>query len=201
MPRFVPLALRLAALTLLPTLLLGEARSQEGTPLAGTPVAVRIEGSETFEVASNDHTEGTVDYVQEPPAGGAHHPIWQNCGFYEESVRNEHAVHSQEHGAVWVTYQSSLPADQQRLLRRLTERAEYLLVSPYPDLPAPVVASAWGARIELNDADDPRLRSFIRTYAGEGPEPGAPCSGGTDETFPLSAESGGGTPVAATPTA
>jgi hypothetical protein len=195
MPRFASVARSLTAGPLLLGLLLGTGSAQEGTPPAGTPAAGQagqIEGLETFEVASNDHTDGTADYEQDPPAGGPHNPVWQDCGFYEEAVRNEHAVHSQEHGAVWVTYEPGLPEDDLRVLRRLADRADYLLVSPYPDLPAPIVASAWGAQLELESADDPRLRAFIREYAGQGPEPGAPCSGGTDETLPLPA----GTPVA-----
>ncbi len=165
----------------------------------GTPEAGTIADLELFEVASNDHTEGTVAYDQNPPAGGPHNPVWQNCGFYDEPVRNEHAVHSQEHGAVWVTYRPDLPEGELARLRRLADRSDYLQVSPYPELPAPVVVSAWGARVELDGANDPRLRQFVRQFAEQGPEPGAPCTGGTDETAPPAA----GTPVAtpATPTA
>lgn len=167
----------------------------QGTPQAEAPAA-DIEGLETFTVASNDHAEGTVDYDQDPPAGGPHNPVWQDCGFYEEPVRNEHAVHSQEHGAVWITYRPDLSEDDLEPLRRLAARNDYLLVSPYPDLPAPVVASAWGARIELDGADDPRLRRFVRQFAGQGPEPGAPCAGGTAETIPFPAATPAATPTA-----
>lgn len=162
---------------------------------AGTPEAGQIEGLELFADVSTDHTDGTVDYDQDPPAGGPHNPVWQNCGFYEEPVRNEHAVHSQEHGAIWITYRPDLAEADLTPLRRLADRQDYLLVSPYPELPAPVVASAWGARVELDGPDDPRLRQFVRRFIEQGPEPGAPCTGGTDETFPIP----GGTP-AATPT-
>ena len=34
---------------------------------------------------------------------GEHNPVWQNCGFYNKPVRDESAVHSLEHGAVWIT--------------------------------------------------------------------------------------------------
>ena len=66
------------------------------------------------------HTEGNVDYAQTPPAGGPHDPVWQNCGFYTEPVRDENAVHSLEHGAVWITYLPSLPQDQVDRLRNLS---------------------------------------------------------------------------------
>ena len=85
-------------------------------------------------------------------------------------------------------------------MRRLAERNEYLLVSPYPGQEEPVVASAWGAQLRLDGAADPRLRAFIRFYAGNGPELGAPCDGASDETLPLPAATPAA-PFAATPTA
>ena len=92
---------------------------------------------------SRDHTKQPVDYPQSPPVGGPHNPIWQNCGFYSKPVRNENAVHSMEHGAVWITYSPDLPNDQVEKIKSLTQKS-YVLASPYPGLPAPVVASAWG---------------------------------------------------------
>ncbi len=58
----------------------------------------------------------------------------------------------------------------------------YTLLSPYPDLPVPVVASAWGRQLRLTGADDPRLVQFVRAYrlGQQAPEPGAPCTGGVD---------------------
>jgi hypothetical protein len=56
-----------------------------------------------------------------------------------------------------------------------------VLVSPYPDLPAPVVASAWGKQLQLDSANDPRLEQFVSAFreGPQTPEPGAPCTGGT----------------------
>jgi hypothetical protein len=117
---------------------------------------------------------------QTPPVGGPHNPIWQNCGFYSKPVRNENAVHSMEHGAVWITYSPDLPKDQVETLRDIAHRNSYVLVSPYSDLPSQVVASAWGKQLHLNSADDPRLEQFVRAYqqGPQNPEPGAPCNGG-----------------------
>ena len=57
-------------------------------------------------------------------------------------MRDENAVHSLEHGAVWITYQPDLPQEQIEKLSDLAQRNRFVLVSPYPDLPAAVVASA-----------------------------------------------------------
>jgi len=90
-------------------------------------------------------------------------------------------VHSLEHGAVWVTYQPTLPAAQVATLQKLVKANSYALLSPYEGIKSPVVASAWGKQLALPSADDPRLAVFLRTYlqGPQTPEPGAACTGGT----------------------
>lgn len=139
-----------------------------------------LDGVQSFQVGQG-HVPGTVTYSATPPAGGEHNPVWLNCGVYDQPVPNENAVHSQEHGAVWVTYRPDLPADQvQALKKQLTDT--YLIVSPFPGLNAPVVVSAWGRQLALTAPDDKRLPSFIREYrlGSNAPESGASCTGGTD---------------------
>jgi uncharacterized protein DUF3105 len=143
------------------------------------------EGVKSFEVGPGGmHTEGDVDYAQSPPVGGEHNPIWQNCGFYDEPVRDVYAVHSLEHGAVWITYSPDLPQDEierlRDLVRTLAQSNDYVLVSPYPDLNSAVVASAWGKQLSLESAEDPELERFIRAYVQgpQTPERDAPCYGG-----------------------
>jgi hypothetical protein len=140
-----------------------------------------IEGVQSFDKLTQDHVETPVTYPQTPPVGGDHNAVWQNCGIYPEPVANENAVHSMEHGAVWVTYQPNLPEAQLNTLRTLARANSYLLVTPYEGIKTPVVASAWGKQLALPSADDPRLEVFLRTYlqGEQTPEPGAPCTGGT----------------------
>jgi hypothetical protein len=145
----------------------------EATPIAGV---------QTFVVESRQHTDQPVDYPQDPPAGGPHAPVWQKCQFYDKPVQNERAVHAQEHGAVWITYQPNLPEAERKALKKLTRDQPFLLVSPYPGLQDPIVASAWGAQLRLETVDDPRLDAFIARYAGNGPEQGGSCASGTEDT-------------------
>lgn len=139
-----------------------------------------IEGLMTFPNLDRSHVTTRVNYPQTPPAGGPHNAAWLNCGVYTEPVPNENAVHSLEHGVVWITYQPDLAAEEVEKLATLTRQSSYRLLSPYPNLPAPVVASAWGYQVHLENADDPRLLAFIDRYEQNplGPEPGASCSGG-----------------------
>ncbi len=125
-----------------------------------------------------NHTTQPVIYSHIPPAGGAHRPVWQNCGRYDEPIENAYAVHSLEHGAVWIAYRPDLSADALAQLRDLLNGQTYTLLSPYPHLPTQVVATAWGAQLQVNSAADPRLPWFVTKYrqGAQTPEPDAICS-------------------------
>ncbi len=140
-----------------------------------------IPGVVTYSNLSRQHVTTPVNYPQVPPVGGAHNPVWQNCGIYTQPIGNEHAVHSMEHGAVWITYQPTLSAQDVSQLTTLASGHSYVLLSPYPNLPSPVVISAWGVQLKVTSASDPRLAQFLKYYE-QGPqtqEQGAACSGGT----------------------
>ena len=146
------------------------------TPAASGPIS----GLVTYQNLARGHVDGPVRYEQTPPAGGDHSAAWLNCGIYNEAVPNENAVHSLEHGAIWITYQPDLPASEVAVLANDVRNQPYGLLSPYPDLPSPVVATVWGVQLKLQDANDPRLKSFIDEHAdaSTAPEPKGECTGG-----------------------
>jgi hypothetical protein len=135
----------------------------------------------TFGGLSRNHTSSAVRYPQTPPVGGDHNPVWQNCGYYAQPLHNENGVHSLEHGAVWITYQPNLPKAQVDVLANMARSQQFVLVSPYPGLPAPVVASGWGVQEWFHSANDAGLTQFVSKYrqGPQTPEPGALCSNGT----------------------
>ncbi len=133
---------------------------------------------------SRKHYAGPVLYEQIPPVGGLHNGVPQTCGFYDQYIENAHAVHSLEHGAVWITYDPSLPTDRVEKLRQIATQP-YVLVSPYPGLDAPVIISAWGHQLTLDDVDTGKNDAFMREYKNSTeytPEFGAACAGGTNAT-------------------
>jgi hypothetical protein len=138
------------------------------------------DGVQSFTVTQRNHVDTPVVYAQNPPVGGNHAPVWQNCGFYDMPIASENGVHAMEHGAVWITYRPDLPQGQIDALRRRANSQPYVLSSSYPDIPAPVVASAWGRQLRLDSADDPRLDQFVHTFrlGEQAPERGGPCTGG-----------------------
>ncbi|HEY3004584.1 MAG TPA: DUF3105 domain-containing protein, partial [Kribbellaceae bacterium] len=94
--------------------------------------------------------------------------------------RNELAVHSIEHGAVWITYRPPLPAADRGVLAELARSNDYVLVSAYPSQPAPVVLTAWRNQLSLDHLDRARVDEFVRVFSGgtTAPEPWASCRRG-----------------------
>lgn len=162
------------------TVIVGEQRRQADLAEAA---AGDIPGVQTFTDLSATHVQQPVQYDQTPPVGGDHAGVWANCGTYTEPIPSELAVHSLEHGAVWITYSPDLPTEQVQRLTDLADGNAYVLLSPFDGLPEePVVASAWGSQLALETTDDPRLEQFVVKYqqGEQTPEPGAPCTGGVD---------------------
>lgn len=139
-----------------------------------------IDGVEEYKKLSRNHVNTPVDYPQTPAVGGDHAPIWANCGAYTSPVEPTQAVHSLEHGAVWVGYDPALPDEQVEELTRVADSNSYVLLSPVEGVPEPVTVSAWGKQLGVKTADDPRVAAFIQKYqqGPQTPEPGAACTGG-----------------------
>ncbi|MCM4076849.1 DUF3105 domain-containing protein [Paractinoplanes hotanensis] len=147
-------------------------------------------------IDARDHKEGTQTYVTSPPVGGAHNSAWQNCmgDVYDKPIANEHAVHSLEHGAVWVTYKEGLPADQVEVLQKKVQGKEYTFMSPYAGLDKNVSVQVWGYQLKVDDVNDSRIDQFIQdTRLVASMEPGAACSSGNTTTGPLQAAPNGAT--------
>lgn len=145
-----------------------------------------LAGVVSYEYAGGQHQDGELAYTESPPVGGTHNSVWQTCGYYGAPVPNWNGVHSLEHGAVWITYSPDLPQAQIDELRSRAESEDFILVSPYPGLTSPVVASSWNHQLALTSVDDAGLDAFIEKYRLSQeftPEYGASCSGGNQGTL------------------
>jgi hypothetical protein len=132
-----------------------------------------------------NHRTGRLIYPVDPPAGGLHNPVWQNCmgDVYPAEIPKERVMHSLEHGAVWVTYRPGLAADQVDRLAKRVRDVEYTLMSPYPGLDRAISLQAWGYQLKVDSATDPRIDAFLTALRrNAAPEPGAACGGGASGT-------------------
>jgi hypothetical protein len=140
------------------------------------------------EISSRNHTTAHVSYPDSPPVGGNHNPIWADCTgtVYPRPVANENAVHSLEHGAVWITYRPGLDAAGISALRSLVQGQDYTFMSPYPGLDHGVSVQSWSYQLKTDDPNDARIKRFVTTYRQNPqttPEPGASC---VNPNFPTS---------------
>jgi len=139
------------------------------------------------------HVTGPVTYSVTPPVGGDHNPTPLTCGVYVKPVPNEYAVHDLEHGAIWITYQPSLPQSEVNQLKSFVDRqsvltpstggpgSRYMTLTPYPGLPTPVVMSSWGFQLRLSSPTDPRMQQFVDKFRASQqytPEYGGECTSG-----------------------
>lgn len=157
------------------------------TPLP--PDASGIEGVKTYGACPEYHNHVhsvTAPANNIPPPYGPHFTGWQNCGIYDQPVELGSALHSLEHGAVWLTYSPDLSDSEVADLQDQVRGYPFVLMSPYPDQPVPVVLTAWGVQLIIESLPDDRIEQFIAYFeqGPQNPEPGAPCSGAVGEPLP-----------------
>ena len=150
-------------------------------PLGDVPDGLHEDTRVFADVPAGIHIDGAIDYEELLPPGGPHNPAWQSCGFYDGVIGTENAVHSMEHGAVWITYRSDIDQGDLDTLAGYGGRPK-VLVSEQPLQESPIVATAWGYQYEADTADDEGLRQFIVELEGspDVPEPGTTCLGGVN---------------------
>ena len=150
-----------------------------GLVLARSLDTPEIEGLQEYSGLSRGHDNAAqFEFTGLPPAGGVHFPRWLNCGVYREPVDTGLAVHSLEHGAVWLSYHPDLDPNEIATLEEYADNQNFVLISPFPNQSSDIVATAWGVQLELSDASDPRIPLFINQFVQQGPEPGATCANG-----------------------
>ncbi|MGX1565344.1 DUF3105 domain-containing protein [Streptomyces sp. NPDC055506] len=144
------------------------------------------DGVKTWEgKLARNHVSKAVKYASEPPVGGDHNQVWMNCNgdVYTKELDNTNAVHSLEHGAVWVTYNADAKKADVDALAAKVKKTPYTLMSPMDDQKDPIMLSAWGHQRTVKGASDPDVDKFFEKFVqGEQtPEPGAACTNGLSQ--------------------
>jgi hypothetical protein len=137
-------------------------------------------------VNTASHAREAIDYSVQgelPPAGGPHWGAAGACpadpdlappfcgpvpwGIYEAPFRAESVVHNMEHAGVVVWYNTSnlnVVAQLERTVSAFAEHGRYVVMMPYPDIEAGMIAlTAWGRRdkFSVEDYRDERVQDFI----------------------------------------
>jgi hypothetical protein len=158
----------------------GGASVAPATATAAEISAIQGVTSKTF--AGGNHSTSVIDYgADSPPFGGEHNPVWADCTgtVYPNALANENAVHTLEHGAVWITYKPGLDQASIDKLAKRVNGINFMIMSPYAGLKTDISLQAWGYQLFVDSADDPRIDEFIskvRLNPNTTPEYGATCS-------------------------
>ncbi|GGK18745.1 hypothetical protein GCM10010124_09190 [Pilimelia terevasa] len=167
------------------------------------PEAADIKGLSNYResqpklVQSGDHRIGPIKYDIIPPVAGPHNARWQNCvgEVFDAPISNEHVVHSLEHGAVWITYRPNLPRDQVDQLAGKVRNRDRMILSPYPNLDAPISLQAWGYQLKVDSAGDGRINDFIKAFRKTAAVENVPCSEGVTTTGTVPVDLPAGAPA------
>jgi hypothetical protein len=172
-----------------------------GTPKGLASAAAKIQGMTVKSYPPGVHKTTAIKYDQSPPFGGEHDPEWADCTgtVYAKPVRSENAVHSLEHGGIWITYRPGLSSGEIDALKRRVNGVDYMLMSPYPGLKTKVSLQSWGHQLFVDSADDKRIDTFIKDLKHNTvttPEPTASCVNPAFKTNPKSPDSASATGAA-----
>jgi Protein of unknown function (DUF3105) len=178
--------------------------ASKNTPEAKAEAARSIEGILVKDFPGGQHNDGPIKYDELPPMGGQHANAWADCTgtVYPNPIRQENAVHSLEHGSIWITYRPDLPADQVDALKKRVDGVGQMLMSPYPGLRSAISLQAWGHQLAVDSASDERIDEFIddlRLNPTVAPEPNGSCVNPEFKAAPLPPDPTGSAP-APTPT-
>ena len=156
--------------------------------LLARAIQPEVEGTTVISSAPGNQHDAELTFAGGglPPMGGPHNPSWLNCGIYDQPVPVEKAIHSMEHGAVWITYRLDLPADEVAELQEIVRGETFLLLSPYEGQEQPIMLTAWGLQLAVDSANDGRIEDFIERYrlGSQTPELGGVCIQGVGVPIP-----------------
>lgn len=151
----------------------------ESQPLPDRGNASLLAGVEQFPSEGAEHVpRGTeIAYETMPPTSGPHYDQTASAGFYSERPPLGELVHSLEHGAVIIYYDSAeLNPEAQESLERFADthtgtwQSVIVVPTPVEDPAAPFVLTAWRHKLSLESYDRDVVQAFLAEYLGRGPE-------------------------------
>jgi hypothetical protein len=112
----------------------------------------------------HDHIPGPgfphAAYLSNPPTSGPHTPYVARWGVHEGPVPDEVLVHNLEHGGVVIGHRCTDCPAVVAELKALAEGYPLVVIAPNPELPAPVVLSAWRHTLSVERLDEPARKAI-----------------------------------------
>lgn len=106
------------------------------------------------------------EFTTDPPTSGAHYSLPPPTGAVEEPIEGPMQVTALEGGQVLVQHRDLSAADVAALEDL---GSDIVVVAPNPDLPEPVVLTAWLTKQSCSGVDLDTVETFIQDQQGRGP--------------------------------
>lgn len=135
--------------------------------------AVSLDGKvEEFEIEGRDHiSPGTkVNYKTNPPTSGGHLATTKKWGVYNKKIEDKMALHSLEHGGIWISYKN-MDDESIKILEEIGKsNSQSVIVSPRENNDNNLVVASWGKMMRLETVDKTLIQKYINTYKNQSPE-------------------------------
>lgn len=163
-PAFITICI--IALLIMGIVYMGIKFNKPSKPLAG----------QSYEIVGREHiTQGQQHkaYNSNPPTSGPHDGSQTvPAGIYESIFPDEALVHSLEHGAVIVSYKSTLSKNEIEQIKNIfseSKQSKKILV-PRDNLDSSIALTSWGRLMKLETVDETQILDFISSNINSGPE-------------------------------
>jgi len=115
------------------------------------------------------HSE-SIEYKTNPPTSGAHYADPIDWGVYGYEVRDEQAVHSLEHGGIWISYKDADEGIVDKLERIGRKYPNRTIVSPRSRNDSFIAIASWGRLLKLDVFDEEQIVEYIKKNTNKSPE-------------------------------
>ena len=115
--------------------------------------------------------EEHAPYTTNPPSSGPHYDTPEPWGIKSAPITDEYAVHSLEHGTVWITYlPDKISRDELKQLESIANKYRRIILSPRPANDSLVAVVSWGRIQKFNQFDADKINLFAERNRNRGPE-------------------------------
>ena len=125
-----------------------------------------------FPIEGREHISRrpVVAYNTNPPTSGNHLAEAESWGVNDQEIEDKAAVHSLEHGGIWISYKDVDEETVKALNELGRENPQSVVVSPRAANDTPIAVVSWGRMMKLDKLDKALIQKYIETYINQGPE-------------------------------
>lgn len=148
----------------------GDGGGATATTPAAEAAGCRPEVREAIDPASSQHVLGDdetgIEYLSDPPTSGPHLAGPLLSGVLDEPLSRSRQVGQLEGGGILIQHRD---LEAGALAELGSVAGPDVAVVPNPDLPSPVVATAWLVKQRCDTVDVDTLAAFVAAHRGQGP--------------------------------